>query len=83
MSKGNNTSDIRWYSCKRKRPVTYSTKCVSDSIKLCSEYLTVPVTPANLLRYIEENKLVGMYEEKEVLMKYIELGYEDEALSLQ
>ena len=73
--------DISWYSCSKKRPITYSTIAVSDSIKNISEYLNEPITPNNILNYINKNNLIA-YEEKDVLLKYIELGFGDEVLNL-
>lgn len=83
MAKRNNVNDVQWYCKKRKRPIAYSTVTISNMIKLYSEFLTEPITPNNLLRYFDEHKLMGMYEEKEILMKYVELGCGDEELNLQ
>lgn len=83
MAKRNNVNDVQWYCKKRKRPIVYSAVAASDTIKLYSEFLTEPITPNNLLRYFEKHNLMGMYEEKEILKKYVELGCGDEELNLQ
>lgn len=82
MSRNYSKNDVAWYSYKRKKPIAYSTVSASGMIKLYSELLTEPCTPNNLLRYFDEHKLVGLYEEKEVLMKYVEFGCGDEVLAL-
>lgn len=78
--------DIYWYSSKRKRPIGYSTRSVFDTIKVYFEFLKLlgePITPNNLLRYFEEKKLVGLYSEKEILMKYVQIGEGDKELFLK
>ena len=72
MSRKYSKNDVAWYS----------TISASETIKLYSELLTEPCTSNNLLRYFDEHKLVGLYEEKEVLMKYVELGCGDDVLTL-
>lgn len=76
-------NDVQWYCKKRKRPIANSTLVASGTIKLYSEFLTEPITPNNLLRYFDEHGLIGLYEEKEVLKKYVEFGCGDEELNLQ
>ena len=77
----NSKGDVSWHIPGKKRPIAYSTVAVSNAIKLYSEMVSSP-TPRNILEYIESNRLIGMYEEKEILSKYIELGRGDIPMNL-
>ena len=77
---------VMWFAPKRKKPIAYSTVAESETIGVYAEILTkigVPTTPNNLLKYFEEQRLIGLYTEKEVLHKYVQLGYGDEEMKFR
>lgn len=67
MAKAKSKGDVSWTVPKRKRPIAYSTKAVSDLIVvLAQEYETI----ADVYNAINYD-----IEAKAVLQKYIDLGY--------
>lgn len=59
--RGNSKGDVTWHIPGKKRPIAYSTVAVSNEIKLYSEMVSSP-TPQNILDYMNDNGLVGLYE---------------------
>lgn len=83
--KTNRKHDVSWHFPDKKRnyknkPFAYSTKAISDNIKIISEY-TNNKTPNEILAYIIENNLVGCYEEIDIMEQYIKNGYGNYSLN--
>lgn len=67
MAKTKSKGDVSWTVPKRKKPIAYSTKATSDLIAvLAQEYETI-TDVYNAINYD--------VEAKEILQKYIDLGY--------
>ena len=68
MAKRRNTKgDVAWYEPKCKRPIAYSTKATSNYIVLLAESGKTINEVYNSVNYNQEAK--------NILQKYIELGY--------
>lgn len=73
---------IQWHTAKRKKPIVESTVAISSMIALLAERVS-PVTPNNILKYIESSGLIGLYDEKAIMQAYVDIGQGDEVLVLQ
>lgn len=85
MAKKRYTNDVHWYVEGKKLPITYSSVATSYAITVYADILNesgIPPTPNNLLAYFESERLVGLYEEKAILQKYVELGRGDIPMNL-
>ncbi len=62
--------DVEWRVPKRKTPIAYSTKATSDLIAVLSQDYETITDVYNAINYDQDAK--------EILKKYIELGYGNE-----
>jgi hypothetical protein len=76
-----NKGDVYWFIRGKKNPIAYSTQAVSNAIVLYSKMVDIP-TPNNILKYFEDNELIGLYDEITILQKYVELGNGDVPMNL-
>lgn len=62
--------DVQWCVPKRKTPIAYSTKATSDLIVVLSQECETIIDVYNAINYDQDAK--------DVLQKYIDLGYDNE-----
>ena len=67
MAKTNNKGDVHWHIPGKKKPIAYSTKATSDLIGVLAEDCETIQDVYNAINYDQEAK--------DVLQKYIDLGY--------
>lgn len=70
MAKAKNKGDVHWYAPNKKKPIAYSTVAASDLIGLLAQDFETIQDVYNAINYDEEAK--------QVLQKYIDLGYGNE-----
>ena len=70
MAKAKNKGDVHWYVPNKKKPIAYSTKAASDIIGLLAEDFETIQDVCDAINYDQEAK--------DVLQKYIDLGYGNE-----
>ena len=70
MAKAKNKGDVHWYVPNKKKPIAYSTKAASDIIGLLAEDFETIQDVYDAINYDQEAK--------DVLQKYIDLGYGNE-----
>ena len=70
MSKITPNGDVHWHIPNKKKPIAYSTKATSDLIDLLAQEHETIQDVYNAINYD--------VEAKQVLQKYIELGYGNE-----
>lgn len=73
---------VQWYTAKKKKPIAKSTSAASNCLALLAERVS-PVTPNNILKYIESSGLIGLYDEKAIMQAYVDIGQGDEVLIIR
>ena len=73
MPKARIKGDVHWFVPGKKKPIAYSTKAVSDLIGLLDEDFETIKDVYDAVMYDQEAK--------EILQKYIDLGYGNEIAS--
>lgn len=74
-----NNGDVLYYVPGKKKPIAYSTKSVSDSLKMIND--EGYTTPNMILKAID-SKYQLAFEEREVMEAYVKLSYGDLKLDL-
>ena len=70
MKKANRKGNVHWYVPNKKQPIAYSTTAASDLIGLLAEDFETIQDVYDAINYDPEAK--------EILQKYIDLGYGNE-----
>ena len=70
MTKTKRKGDVHWFVPNKKKPIAYSTVAASDLIGLLAEDFETIQDVYDAINYDEEAK--------EILQKYIDLGYGNE-----
>jgi hypothetical protein len=70
MTKVKRKGDVHWFVPNKKKPIAYSTVATSDLIGLLSQECETIQNVYDAINYDEEAK--------EILQKYIDLGYGNE-----
>lgn len=79
MAKNNSKGDVQYYVPNKKRPIAYSTVSVSDFLNImCEDGYDTP----NKILDIINTRYQLANEEKEIMQKYVDLGYGNLKLDL-